>query len=199
MLALKKTVYLSVTEVVLLNPFPAGDCGPGFGRLHAQSPRFSSGVHTALASGVHLPSLLDGLKLSATAADCQSENSFQSSQSPVKQEESQPYSSWCSSELRPSCSHKWPEHLSSLFSCHSSVTLNSPLIPSWVTRPTSLNSEENKSSLLFLFWACTLLQGCAVIGWEALMCFSIQIRLGPFWSGRRWVWLIHYVNWPIKW
>lgn len=75
---------------------------------------------------------------------------------------------------------QWPEHSSSLFSSHSSVTLNSPLIPSWVTRPTSLNYEENKSSLLFLFLACTLRQGCAVIGWEALMCFSIQIRLGSF-------------------
>ncbi|TNN76031.1 Protein kinase C-binding protein NELL2 [Liparis tanakae] len=27
-------------------------------------------------------------------------------------------------------------------------------------------------------------KGCVVIGREALMCFSIQIRLGPFWSGR---------------
>lgn len=34
---------------------------------------------------------------------------------------------------------------------HSSVTLNSPLILSWVTRPTSLNPEEDKSSLVFLF------------------------------------------------
>lgn len=54
---------------------------------------------------------------------------------------------------------QWPEHSSSLFSSHSSVTLNSPLIPSWVTRPTSLNYEENKSPLLFLFLACTLQTG----------------------------------------
>lgn len=54
---------------------------------------------------------------------------------------------------------QWPEPLSSLFNSHSSVTLNSPLIPTWVTRPTSLNSGENKSFLLFLFRACTLLTG----------------------------------------
>lgn len=52
---------------------------------------------------------------------------------------------------------QWPGHLSSLLSSHSPVTLNSPLIPSRVTRPTSLNSEENK----FFFRACTLLWGAA--------------------------------------
>ncbi len=68
---IKKSVYLSVAEVVLLNLSPAGDCGLGFGRLRGQSPRFSLDVHMLLVSGVHLPSLLDGLKVSVTAADCQ--------------------------------------------------------------------------------------------------------------------------------
>lgn len=58
-------------EVVLLNLSPAGEYGPDIGRLHAQSPRFSLDVHMLLVSGVHLPYLLDALKVSVTAADCQ--------------------------------------------------------------------------------------------------------------------------------
>lgn len=68
---IKLFVYLSVAEVVLLSLSLAVDRGPGFGRLHAQDPRFSSDVHMLLVSCAHLLSLLDELKMSVTAADCQ--------------------------------------------------------------------------------------------------------------------------------
>lgn len=148
-------VYLlSGGEEVLLKLSPVGGSGPDSGGLRARSSRFSWAVHTPPASGVHLPG---GPRASVTAADCRSGNSSPSSRSLEEQEETRPCSSWCGSEPRPSPLSQWPGHSSSLLSSHSPVTLNSPLIPSGVTRPTSLNSEENK----FLFRACTLLRGAA--------------------------------------
>lgn len=130
------------------------------------------------------------------------------------------YSRRTASHILPGTALNWDHPArtvtySFLFSSHSPVTLNSPLIPFWVTRPTSLNSgggekhppqkkkkkkaKRNKSCLLFLLRACTMLRHCVTIGRGGSNVLLNSDMLGPFWSGRRWVWLIHYVNYPIKW